>query len=514
MRKHLQAKAALFVFVAVVGLGWSILAAPVALTVTPYADLVRFATQGDVKELHVRILSLAGQQIFDSGPVNNAALDWKMANVTGRTVATGVYLYAITVKDSSGNIKQQFGKLALVRGQGTIAPPIITTPTVGNQVQPKFTQCTNPCAEVHQGDITIQDSGGTPWAFFDSTNQRLGVGTTSPTNKLTVTGNIFTVGGTGGGLGFALLNLQAQNNSSEGLLVRKRGNAADINGAVVAGSELGYNSFWGWDGSGYGRGAYFISRTAEDWTTTGHGASFGIATTPIGSTGNLERLSITPAGNVGISTTGPSAQLHINNTSNQPGLRIDSNNGTNAIEVYNTGAGAATGLIYKVERATGNVYADGSFNCGLTSGSCFNAGTGADVAERIDAVEAMEAGDVVEIHPDQAGKFRKSQSAISRRVAGIISTAPAVTLGNNFDGSKEKWVGDNRPLLALAGRVPVKVLAKYGAIQVGDLLVSSPIPGYAMKCPEASQCIGAVIGKALEPLAEGVGKIEVQVMLR
>jgi hypothetical protein len=68
--------------------------------------------------------------------------------------------------------------------------------------------------------------------------------------------------------------------------------------------------------------------------------------------------------------------------------------------------------------------------------------------------------------------------------------------------------------LALAGRVPVKVTAKYGAIQVGDLLVSSPIPGYAMKCPEASKCVGAVVGKALEPLQEGVGVIEAQVMLR
>jgi hypothetical protein len=35
-----------------------------------------------------------------------------------------------------------------------------------------------------------------------------------------------------------------------------------------------------------------------------------------------------------------------------------------------------------------------------------------------------------------------------------------------------------------------------------------------MKCPEASRCIGAIIGKALQPLKEGVGLIEVQVMLR
>ncbi|MEM4406526.1 MAG: hypothetical protein QXS68_05720 [Candidatus Methanomethylicaceae archaeon] len=204
-------------------------------------------------------------------------------------------------------------------------------------------------------------------------------------------------------------------------------------------------------------------------------------------------------GNVGIGTSSPSAKVHINNSANQPGLRIDSSDGQNALEIYNTGTGSATGLIFRVERATGNVYADGSFT-----------GGGADVAERIDASEQLEPGDVVEIDPDNPGKFRKAREAVSTRVAGVISTAPGVVLGNKDAVSSS----DARPILALAGRVPVKATAKFGTIQVGDLLVSSPIPGYAMKCPEASQCIGAVIGKALESLREGVGVIEVQVMLR
>jgi hypothetical protein len=202
--------------------------------------------------------------------------------------------------------------------------------------------------------------------------------------------------------------------------------------------------------------------------------------------------------NVGIGTSTANAKTHINNTANQPGLRIDSSDGTNALEIYNTGSGGATGLIFRVERATGNVYADGNFT-----------GGGADVAERIDITEAVEPGDVVEIDPENPGKFRKAREAVSIRVAGVISTAPGVVLGNQHAESS-----DARPILALAGRVPVKVMAKYGAIAVGDLLVSSPIPGYAMKCPEKSQCIGAVIGKALEPLTEGIGVIEAQVMLR
>jgi hypothetical protein len=225
-------------------------------------------------------------------------------------------------------------------------------------------------------------------------------------------------------------------------------------------------------------------------------ADYGLIQTYIAGTATGSLALQAGGGNVGIGTSSPSAKTHINNTANQPGLRIDSSAGTNALEIYNTEGGQ--NLIFRVERATGNVYADGSFT-----------GGGADVAERIDVTDAVEPGDVVEIDPDNPGKFRKAREALSTRVAGVISTAPGVVLGN-----KSAESNDARPILALAGRVPVKVTAKYGAIAVGDLLVSSPIPGYAMKCPEKTQCIGAVIGKALEPLAEGVGVIEVQVMLR
>ncbi len=502
---RLQDFVKIVVWMAVFVFGASALAAPAALTVTSYADLVRFSVQGEVKEFQIQIVSLTGQRVFDSGPINSAALDWTMSNADGRTAANGVYLYMVTIKDNSGNLKKHFGKLALLHGRGLAAPPLVTTPTVSNlnPVQPNWTACANPCADTHQGNLTIQTTGAVSWAFFDSVNQRLGIGTTSPGVSLEVLSNtgirvipmtnsasalLFLRSANTPGTGTGHADLQFYDGSTQGFrFLAAFGNVASARyGVLIAYSDRDGNRL----------PIRFFTSDAAGTLVTG-----------------LYQEAGTNAGNVGIGTTTPTAKAHINNASNQPALRIDSSAGTNALEIYNTAA-SASNPIYRVERATGNVYADGSFNCGLSSGSCFNAGTGADVAERIDAVEPMEAGDVVEIHPDQPGKFRKSQSAISTRVAGIISTAPAVTLGNNFDGSKEQWNNDTRPLLALAGRVPVKVSAKYGAIQVGDLLVSSPIPGYAMKCPKASECIGAVIGKALEPLTEGVGKIEVQVMLR
>jgi hypothetical protein len=65
----------------------------------------------------------------------------------------------------------------------------------------------------------------------------------------------------------------------------------------------------------------------------------------------------------------------------------------------------------------------------------------------------------------------------------------------------------------MAGRVPTKVSAENGPIRVGDLLVTSSTPGYAMRGTDRTQMMGAVIGKALEPLDSGTGTIMVLVTL-
>jgi hypothetical protein len=63
--------------------------------------------------------------------------------------------------------------------------------------------------------------------------------------------------------------------------------------------------------------------------------------------------------------------------------------------------------------------------------------------------------------------------------------------------------------LAMFGIVPCKVSAENGAISRGDLLVSAATPGYAMKGTDKSKMLGAIIGKALDPLPQGTGVIRV-----
>jgi hypothetical protein len=506
----------------IVGLGLGVLAQSISLTVTAYSDAVRFSAQGSVKELRVEVLSLSGQKVFDSGPVLGAVLDWKLLNTQGQPVANGVYLYTVTVKDPFGNVTKKLGKLAVLRGKGVAAPPL-TLPTVGELASEKF-RLAPQAFDVTNWYVSGQLGVGTdtPNArihFAGQAGEKLRVFLQSPgaqhaelrfLDTTVMSGRLIYTGGNSAGaryFGFVAY-------------VDKDGNPLPIRFFTMrtGGSSFGDENQVLYLGTGTNPISYFSGRLGVGtpsptetltvagviYSTTG-GIKFPdgtIQTTAAspgasGWTDGGTTVSLTTAtDNVGIGTSTANAKTHISNTANQPGLRIDSSAGTNALEIYNTEGGQ--NLIFRVERTTGNVYADGNFT-----------GNGADVAERIDVTEAVEPGDVVEIDPDNPGKFRKAREALSTRVAGVISTAPGVVLGNQRAESN-----DARPILALAGRVPVKVTAKYGAIAVGDLLVSSPIPGYAMKCPEKSQCIGAVIGKALEPLTEGVGMIEVQVMLR
>ncbi|MFA5175560.1 MAG: hypothetical protein WC430_04075, partial [Patescibacteria group bacterium] len=71
--------------------------------------------------------------------------------------------------------------------------------------------------------------------------------------------------------------------------------------------------------------------------------------------------------------------------------------------------------------------------------------------------------------------------------------------------------GPGRAPLALAGLVKVKVTDENGPIAVGDYLVSASKPGYAMKYNSTQGQAAGLVGMALEPLASGDGVITIMV---
>lgn len=135
----------------------------------------------------------------------------------------------------------------------------------------------------------------------------------------------------------------------------------------------------------------------------------------------------------------------------------------------------------------------------------------ADCAEDFDVDDPdLEKGSVL-VLGDQPGKLRVSNTAYDTRVAGILSGAgnyrPAIVL----DRKPEK---EGRRPVALVGKVWCKAEAQSAPIGVGSLLTTSSLPGHAMAAIDRERAFGAVLGKALAPLAAGVGVLPVLVSLQ
>jgi hypothetical protein len=159
-------------------------------------------------------------------------------------------------------------------------------------------------------------------------------------------------------------------------------------------------------------------------------------------------------------------------------------------------------VVFRVD-GNGTVFADGGFQPG-----------GADFAESM-AVSGDRsryvAGDLLVIDKDGDRSLALSQEPYSTLVAGIYSTKAGL-LGSTRKAD-EASAKDEIPL-AVVGIVPCKITSENGAIRPGDLLVTSSLPGHAMRGTDRQRMLGAVVGKALEPLQRGTGVIQVLVTLQ
>jgi len=108
----------------------------------------------------------------------------------------------------------------------------------------------------------------------------------------------------------------------------------------------------------------------------------------------------------------------------------------------------------------------------------------------------FEPGGVLALDPDRPGFLRHATEMADPTVFGIALEA----------------LPDGRAVVATSDLVEVRVDAGYGAIRPGDLLVSSPTPGYAMRAIEVLP--GTILGKALDGLETGKSTIRVLITLR
>jgi hypothetical protein len=208
----------------------------------------------------------------------------------------------------------------------------------------------------------------------------------------------------------------------------------------------------------------FIAGVWEDPTNGTEDGALVFAPVLNSSGHGTERMRITSAGRVGIGTTAPAKTLDV----------------------------------------VGDINASGTIEGGNVKARY------QDLAEWVDSPQQLAAGTVVVLDSSKSNQVVAAIQAYDSRVAGVISLKPGIVLGEE---------GEGRVLVATTGRVKVKVSATNGPILIGDLLVTSDKEGFATKSLPLDiggvrfHRPGTIIGKALEPLAQGTGEILVLLSL-
>jgi hypothetical protein len=325
----------------------------------------------------------------------------------------------------------------------------------------------------------VSDTGGINYELmtFDLSTGNIGIGTTSPGPRLDVAGAGISIGGTA-----AINTAFLQDHTNYRGIYLGHDTAGQI-GIIAAGTPAAASSlaFWTYSGSA--------------WT---------------------EKMRINGSGNVGIGTTNLTSgyKLDVNGTINATGIFVNGSaiNGSPWATMgsnigYSTGNVAiGTGTPTTPLHVFGNATVTGNLTVGGNIAAKYQ-----DVAEWVPSSEQVSAGTVVVLDPTKSNQVISSKESYDTRVAGVVSERPGLELGER---------GQGKVLVATTGRVLVKVDASRGPIHIGDLLVTSDISGLAMKSEPINiggarmHRPGTLIGKALEPLEKGSGKILVLLSLQ
>jgi hypothetical protein len=134
-----------------------------------------------------------------------------------------------------------------------------------------------------------------------------------------------------------------------------------------------------------------------------------------------------------------------------------------------------------------------------------------DVAEWVPSTQKLSAATVVRLDPQRSNQVLASTSAYDTSVAGVISAQPGIALGERGEGKVLVATTGRVKVRVDATRAPIKVGDLLVTSDVAGVAMRSEpvmVGGIAMHRP------GTIVGKALEPLAGGTGEILVLLSLQ
>jgi len=242
------------------------------------------------------------------------------------------------------------------------------------------------------------------------------------------------------------------------------------------------------------------------------------------------RLSINKDGDMGIGVNDALAGLHLKNkailidnasgfadiimdpayNSHGGGMELQNNAGIRTIVLRAAdGTGQSGELVfYNPDDNTSTLELDGDYSNSGRSRIIVDElqiKGGSDFAEYFDVAATKnitpQAGMLVSIDANNAGKLRISESQYDRQVVGVISGANGIKTGMMM-GQKGSIANGEYPV-AITGRVYVRADASTAAILPGDLLTTSNLHGHAMKAICNKKSRGSIIGKAMTALEKG-----------
>ncbi len=209
-----------------------------------------------------------------------------------------------------------------------------------------------------------------------------------------------------------------------------------------------------------------------------------------------DRIVFDQGGNIAL-TAGVNYSVLINGATTQAGVALNVNGRILANQYASGGyVGADIGACNSNQTINGLRVVSGL----VVAGTCST--NNSDLAEAYNSTDSLVPGELVMAAGTAATSVKRATVAGSEGLMGIVSTEPGKLLGT-------EQVPNGYPI-ALSGRVPTKVNTEGGAINVGDKITISSVPGVGKKATGR----GMIVGTAVEAYnGTGTGVIEVFVNL-